>query len=969
MEDIYFSMIVYVDNDELLKKSIDSMIGPQVKIIVVDSICSEKSMDLCTCYGKKYGEKRFKYFKTYGMSIGEAYNVAIPEMKGRYVNFSLASTWFSQGSINAIQEIAEDEKRPKLISLSPWTVNEKQEYVQYKMSPVAVTGNFCDEINLSKEPRKLQLMFHAYFIRCYLINSKERHMWFKPELFDDACMEMLLQLLAEIRGYLYLPKLKINYTHQLEDNFTACVNQQYEWWYLSSMKNWILPFAREWNSKDYPIKNYLRIALFYLVYARFNCNYNNRNKGILDKEQVEEFTHLAGQVFQYIDSRLIFKKDAIPNFVIPRGMRILFLKLKATEVGKVCENVLNGNNLCLWTHSKDNNVTRQTLTELHNEYAPTFEELEKIEKELDVTNQIFTIERNPARENDVPIMKMAYDDDTIIPLCQIEKEHVILRVINYKKGYLEIDGILSLGNFLDKRQIQLIVIKDGKHIPVQMSEVYGLEKVFGITYDHKYMFHASISVYATSKKSYIQFAVKINDKISLLEIRTQTVYSHIKQNLKGQYWRFENDWCLSLASNNEMCITMVTEGDVKKLESAFQKTLEERFKKGDKFAKKALALRKKYFEWKAELNGSRIWVTFDKLYKAGDNGEYLYKYIAQQSDDIQMYYIVNQDSPDYERLINEGVNVLAWGEPETLVIALLAEAVLATHADAFSFTGFKAGIMPYICDLFQPINVCIQHGLTVQNIANLQNRLVDNIQLYMCASQKEIDNLSQPIYGYAKESLKLTGLARYDGLKNADQHQILITPTWRRGLAVASKMGSRRGYSDAFKNSEYYKIYNKLIHDPKLIATAKEAGYRIIYLLHPTLTAQVCDFDQTGDVEIMTTTDDMSYEKILTESSLMITDYSGVQFDFAYMRKPLIYYHPKTLPPHYDESEAYIYEKDAFGPLIDNHEELVDTICDYIKNQCKMKEEYKARADRFFAYSDFENCSRIYNAIRSYIDE
>ena len=122
-------------------------------------------------------------------------------------------------------------------------------------------------------------------------------------------------------------------------------------------------------------------------------------------------------------------------------------------------------------------------------------------------------------------------------------------------------------------------------------------------------------------------------------------------------------------------------------------------------------------------------------------------------------------------------------------------------------------------------------------------------------------------------------------------------------------------------------------------------------------------------MELIPAASDMNYEKILTESSLMVTDYSGVQFDFAYMRKPLLYYHPKTLPPHYDESKAYIYETDAFGPLIDNHEDMVNTLCEYMKNQCVMKEEYIKRADKFFAYKDFGNRARIYNEILNFLDE
>ena len=80
--------------------------------------------------------------------------------------------------------------------------------------------------------------------------------------------------------------------------------------------------------------------------------------------------------------------------------------------------------------------------------------------------------------------------------------------------------------------------------------------------------------------------------------------------------------------------------------------------------------------------------------------------------------------------------------------------------------------------------------------------------------------------------------------------------------------------------------------------------------------------DYTPDpyVEVISSVGDMSYEKILTESSLMVTDYSGVQFDFAYMRKCLIYYHPDQLPPHYDEG-GLIYSTMGFGPICTNHEQ------------------------------------------------
>ena len=136
-----------------------------------------------------------------------------------------------------------------------------------------------------------------------------------------------------------------------------------------------------------------------------------------------------------------------------------------------------------------------------------------------------------------------------------------------------------------------------------------------------------------------------------------------------------------------------------------------------------------------------------------------------------------------------------------------------------------------------------------------------------------------------------------------------------------------------------------MINDKKLIETAKKHNYKITYLLHPAISAQKEDFEKNEDVEIIAATDNMNYEKILTEASLMVTDYSGVQFDFAYMRKPIVYYHPNELPPHYDAGGLQ-YETMGFGPICKTHEEIVAQLCD-----------------------DYNNCERIYQSIQNKLGE
>ena len=212
--------------------------------------------------------------------------------------------------------------------------------------------------------------------------------------------------------------------------------------------------------------------------------------------------------------------------------------------------------------------------------------------------------------------------------------------------------------------------------------------------------------------------------------------------------------------------------------------------------------------------------------------------------------------------------------------------------------------------------------------------------------------------------MKLTGCPRYDGLKNNDKKQILITPTWRRNIVITGNdFGTSKDYNEEFKHTKYFEIYNSLINDERLIEASKKTGYRLVYLIHPTLSSQLDDFDKNDYVDIIPAVSDMSYEKILTESSLMLTDYSGVQFDFAYMQKPLIYYQPKELPPQYEEG-VYKYSTMGFGPIIDDYDEVVKTLCEYMNNGCKMSEMYQKRVDDFFEYTDYDNCKRIMKVIK-----
>ncbi len=318
----------------------------------------------------------------------------------------------------------------------------------------------------------------------------------------------------------------------------------------------------------------------------------------------------------------------------------------------------------------------------------------------------------------------------------------------------------------------------------------------------------------------------------------------------------------------------------------------------------------------------------------------------------------------------EGYKPIKRGSLIHRLAFLNADIIVASNSTIFAFNNYEGRKSEPIRGLIHSDTACVQHGMSIQKIALAQQRLRDNTRLYFCASKYEIENLSKPVYDYeGYDALKLTGVPRYDGLKDRKEKVLLFSPTWRMNSVLPAYHGESyaRDYNPNFKETSYYKVYNGLLNDPQLLEAARKYGYRIQYVLHPLISPQYEDFTQNDLVEIIPSTGEMSYEKLFCEAALMVTDFSGVQFDFAYMRKPVVYLHHEDIPQHYEEG-TFHYKTMGFGEICHTNQELIDILCRYMEHNCEMPEEYRAHADDFFYYSDHHNCERIYQEMIKYQD-
>ena len=542
-----------------------------------------------------------------------------------------------------------------------------------------------------------------------------------------------------------------------------------------------------------------------------------------------------------------------------------------------------------------------------------------------------------------------------VVIARLQGQRVGLHVLDYCDGKLLLDG--SFRQVFNLNNIELYAVWNGKRIELSDNDRYSLTKYFGISAYKKFTFRLELDIDDSLSKQKLSFFA------SYRNTRVQLQYSYLHHWAKfsgkpaGGYWLF-NKYMATIESNRDIVIEKASKGktlkrELKYLPGVFSES------------KRTFITRMEYWLTRPFYKNKRIWLMYDKLYKGGDSSEYLYRYCKDKKDGVTRYYIIDKNTSDYRQMKKDGLRPVRTGSIKHKMAFLNADIALITNSQTFPFNGYSLDKSRFIRDLCNFPTMCLQHGLSVQKCAMAQQRIIDNTRMYFIASKYEEKNLNNHVYSYSgTDILKMTGIGRYDGLINNDQKQILITPTWRmyNAMPVTTSEGEQRSYNPEFKTTTYYRIYNDLINNQKLIETAKRTGYAIKYLLHPILSAQVDDYTPDPYVEVISSVGDMSYEKILTESSLMVTDYSGVQFDFAYMKKPLVYFHPDELPAHYDDG-GFFYDTMGFGEICTTSDMLVDTLCEYMENGCKMKPEYIARVDDFYHYDDYNNCERIYNEI------
>lgn len=362
---------------------------------------------------------------------------------------------------------------------------------------------------------------------------------------------------------------------------------------------------------------------------------------------------------------------------------------------------------------------------------------------------------------------------------------------------------------------------------------------------------------------------------------------------------------------------------------------------------------------------NNLWLLMDRDIRADDNAEHLYRYIATNFSHQNIVFALRKDSEDWERLQNDRFKLVEFGSQEFKKALKSCNKVISSHIDNYLVKHLGKDTLKGKDFVF------LQHGVTKDDISNWLNS--GQINSFITATKREYHSIVDDFthYKFGSKEVKLTGLARHDSLltrakvyeKKSKKRQILVMPTWRKYLAgQTTGIGNDRTYNHQLLESQYFKKWKHFLNSQKLREFCKRYNFQILFNPHqeiiPYINSFLCDF-----VQINTKGD--SLQKLLAESTLMVTDYSSIAFDMAYINKPILYYQfdkEEFFDKHWQKG-YFDYDKDGFGAVVNTEEDLFKELEKLLQNDCKIEEPYKTNIKNTFEFKDGKCCERIYQEI------
>lgn len=357
-----------------------------------------------------------------------------------------------------------------------------------------------------------------------------------------------------------------------------------------------------------------------------------------------------------------------------------------------------------------------------------------------------------------------------------------------------------------------------------------------------------------------------------------------------------------------------------------------------------------------------MWLLCEYKMEAQDNAYALFRYLREKQPHIDAVYAIAASAPLRDEVATVGP-VVPYGSFLHWIYYLAAEVNISSQK------GGKPNAA--VCYLFEVVlgwlknkRVFLQHGVAKDDMPFLHYDKA-KLSLFCCSALPEYTFIHNT-FGYPEGVVQYLGLCRFDALHDLtpDPDLIILMPTWRMWIQRECKNDCE------FKQSLYYTSWNSILNNPELDRLLVKHGKRAVFCVHRNMSQFEAVFSTQSQQISICKWNDLSIPSILKQASVLITDYSSVFMDFAYMKKPTLYYQfdADTFRKEHLPIGYFDYIRDAFGPVVFTEQDVITELKRIILNNNCVENKYLDRINHFFTINDSKNSERTYLAISALLN-
>ncbi|WP_404351018.1 bifunctional glycosyltransferase family 2 protein/CDP-glycerol:glycerophosphate glycerophosphotransferase [Phycicoccus jejuensis] len=356
------------------------------------------------------------------------------------------------------------------------------------------------------------------------------------------------------------------------------------------------------------------------------------------------------------------------------------------------------------------------------------------------------------------------------------------------------------------------------------------------------------------------------------------------------------------------------------------------------------------------------WILMDRDVQAGDNAEHLYRWLMHNTPATNSWFVLRRDSSDWDRLRQEGFRLVAHGSREHVLLAQNATKLISSHLDWYVLQPFQREALRRGGWRL----VWLQHGVTKDDLSRWVNPKPITLMISATTAEQDSFVADGTPYEYTTREVKLTGFPRHDRLgelgTRSEKRRLLVCPTWRRFLVRPDSTPEER--LAEFKQSDYVRAWEGLLNDDELRAVCEENGLTLTFMPHPNMAGFLSEFAVPDHCEVRAyaSTD---IQEMMAGSALLVTDYSSLAFDMAYLDAATVYF-------QFDAEEFFSgvhpyrrgywsYEDDGFGPVTQTTAETTDAVVALLRDG--VPPGYVERMQATMALRDGQACARVHREI------